>query len=119
MKRFAVAAMTIVAGLSLAVGMANAQTKSYVGKTIEEAQAAYGKPASMTTMADGRRAYQFRPASVKDKIPNHPISDAQHGAVSTYANIGSTDCLITMIAADHGQGYVIEEAKMPRQGACA
>jgi hypothetical protein len=119
MKGFAVAGLAVVAGMSLAAGLASAQTTSYVGKTIEQAQAVYGRPAGVTTLPDGRRAYQFRPASVRDKVPNHPISDSQHGAVTTYSNIGSTDCLITMIAADHGKGYVIEEAKMPRQGACA
>jgi hypothetical protein len=119
MNRFFAAGMVAAAGMSLVAGLASAQTRSYVGKPIEQAQKVYGEPANMTTLPDGRRAYQFRPASVRDKIPNHPISDSNHGTVSTYSNIGTTDCLITMIAADHGQGYVIAEARMPRQGACA
>lgn len=119
MNRLFAAGMLAAAGMSLAAGLASAQTPTYVGKTIEQVQKTYGEPANMMTMPDGRRAYQFRPASVRDKIPNHPISDSSHGAVSTFSNIGTTDCLITMIAADHGQGFVIEETKMPRQGACA
>ena len=63
----------------------------FVGKPVEEAELAYGKPDNILTMSDGRQAYQFR--------------------------LGGTlgpGCVATFIT----KGDVIEEYRMPPQLFC-
>lgn len=123
---FRIAAL-VIAALAL-VGCASTAMKRYVGSSISEAYLAYGQPANVFDLPDGRRAFQFYwgggsgifPGSSQTTVA--PIGGGAY-AVTTmgtpamvYENKG---CLVSLIARSNGAGdFVVEEYRIPKRLVC-
>ena len=113
-------------GLSILTGCVSTEMKSYVGKSIEETFISYGKPENVFEFPDGRRAYQFRWGGGSFATPAKGTAIATSvGNVTTVQTtstpatiMNSPGCLITYIARDGGNGFVIEEYRYPKRLVC-
>jgi len=115
--------------LALAVllsGCASTEMRSYVGRSVDEVLIAYGRPENVFQLQDGRRAYQFRWGGGAVVAPGTSTSTASTiGSVTTITSTAtpamlyeSAGCLITFIAKESDQGYIIDEYRVPRQLVC-
>lgn len=116
---------TVVVALVLSA-CASTEMRGFVGKPVEETAFAYGRPANVIDLPDGRRGYQYRWGGGAVVAPGHAVTTASTvGGVTTATTTAtptavfeSRGCLITFIARDHGHGYVVEEYRVPKQLVC-
>ncbi|WP_295442332.1 hypothetical protein [Sphingorhabdus sp. EL138] len=124
MVRFAV---LIVAALAL-TGCASTAMKRYVGSSISEAYLAYGQPANVFDLPDGRRAFQFYWGGSSGVLPGSsqttvaPIGGGAYAVntVGTPAMVyESKGCLVSLIARKNAAGdFVVEEYRIPQRLVC-
>lgn len=120
-------ALTLAAAAFAMASCASTEMKTFIGKPAEEAMFAYGPPANVFDLSDGRRAYQYRWGGGAVMMPGRATSTAQSfGSITTVqttatpaAIFESAGCLITFIARDQGGGrWVLEDYRVPKQLVC-
>ncbi|MFN7611390.1 MAG: hypothetical protein ACK5QX_10725 [bacterium] len=112
--------------LSGIASCASTEMKTFVGKPIEEAMFAYGRPENVMTLSDTSKAYQFRWGGGATVLPSQTTSTAQvygnSATVRTTATpamiMESQGCLITFITVNNGTKDVITEYRIPKQLVC-
>lgn len=110
----------------LLAGCVSSVMRPYVGKPIEDAMIDFGRPEQVIDLQDGRKAFQFRYAAGSYTTPGTSYSTvtgygntATVSTVSTPATVYETaGCLLTFIAANRGNGWVIEEYRVPKGLVC-
>ena len=120
-------AIMIVAALGvLLAGCVSTGMKKLVGQPIEEAFISYGQPENTFEFPDGRRVYQFRwgggsgftPArgtAVASTVGNVTVVQSTSTPAMFFSSPG---CLITFIARRQGQGFIIEDYRVPKELVC-
>ncbi|CAN1556964.1 hypothetical protein MCERH10_02435 [Caulobacteraceae bacterium] len=124
-KRALILAFTAILVTALAA-CASTEMKTFVGKPIEEAMFAYGRPENVMELADNSKAYQFRWGGGTMVLPSQSTSTAQvygnSATVRTTATpamiMESQGCLITFITVNNGTKNVITEYRIPKQLVC-
>ena len=107
-------------------GCASTEMRTFVGKPVEETMFAYGQPAHVIELPDGRRAYQYRWGGGTVAVPGRTTAVSQtFGNVTTIQSTStpaaiyeSAGCLITFIAKEQSGRYVIEDYRVPKQLVC-
>ncbi len=105
---------------------ASTEMKTLVGKPIEEAMFAYGRPENVINLSDNSKAYQFRWGGGTTVLPSQSTSTAQvygnNATVRTTATpaliMESQGCLITFITVNNGDKDVITDYRIPKQLVC-
>jgi hypothetical protein len=117
--------LAVMLGLT-AASCASTAMKSHVGKSINEAFFAYGKPENVIALPDGRRAFQFRWGGGSTFLPGTSSTNvAPSGGGYTATTItspsmivGSAGCLVTLIARPVGNDFIVEEYRIPQRLVC-
>lgn len=119
------AVAAISAALALA-GCVSTQMESFVGRPIQEAMLRYGSPENIVDMPDGARAFQFRYGGGPVIVPG-----TTHSTVTTFGNMATVNttgtpgaviqtrgCLLTFIARQEGQVWIVREIRPPSDLVC-
>lgn len=117
--------LLLLASLLLA-GCVSTEMRRYVGSDISEVMIAYGQPAQIIELPDGRRAYQFRSETATLVTPGRASSTVTaYGNVATVQTVATPatavpigGCLLTFIAAPSGNSWTVTEIRVPRQLVC-
>jgi hypothetical protein len=116
----------VIVLLSVITSCASTDMKTFVGKPIEEAMFAYGRPDNVLTLSETSKAYQFRWGGGTTVLPSQSTSTAQvygnSATVRTTATpamiMESQGCLITFITVNNGTKDVITEYRIPKRLVC-
>lgn len=116
----------ILAAAVLLTGCLSTEMKQYVGQDISEVLLAYGEPAGVVDLPDGRRAYQYRRGGGVAIVPGaaHANTQVVGPSISTTTTaspsyvLENEGCLLTYIASPSGGRWTVTEVRVPKDLVC-
>ncbi len=125
MNKYLLSKSTIAFMLAISA-CASTEMRTFVGKPIEEALFAYGKPEQVIDLGANSRAFQFRWGGGTAVIPATSTSTASSFGSTVTVNTTATPamlyesagCLITFITEKRGNSYTITDYRIPKKLIC-